>query len=482
MIRSRLLWLSALVLLLAGGAWWAWQQVRAQEVRRFAAAGVPPRPVLDAWPTELGGRIRAQEEAIFAGRDPLGALATLATLYHANGFYAEAQQAYGALQAIQPREPRWPHRSAHIHAMFGELEQAIPLWERVVQLDRRYRPAQVRLGDALLKAGRPADAAAVLQRLLQAEPDHPYAQLGLARVAIAEGNWAEARPQLERLARQTEGLLGADLLASAYERTGEPQRGAALRARQKSHGLYVGPSDPWVDELMEDCYDPYRLALESGTSSIRQEETRTQRLLDRALRLAPDDADLRFQAGSLAEKRGDQARARSELQTAVRLNPALTDAWAALVRVLAAAGDTTGSWRVLSEALSLNPESPVLLLERGRRFKEQGRTDAAIADLRRVTRLRRDEALAFVELASLYFAQDRTEEGITLLEQGLVAEPGHPPALAIITFASILSGDRARADRWLGEVLDQPRVTPPEVQRLQRAYQEKFGQPPPARR
>src|SRR5690606_21622596 len=163
---------------------------------------------------------------------------------------------------------------------------------------------------------------------------------------------------------------------------------------------------------------------------------------------------------------------------AVRLDPNLTDAWAALVRVLAATGDTQGSWRTLTEALAANPDSPVLLLERGRRLNAQGRTDAAIADLRRVTRLRRDEALAFVELASLYFAQDRTAEGIAVLEQGLEAEPGHPAALAIITFASIHRGDRPGADRWLREVLDQPRVTAPEVQRLQRAYQEKFGQPP----
>lgn len=480
--RSRLLWVSlAAALLVAALAGGVLHRFRSDALRRTAAAGVSARPVLDAWPAELGARIRAQEEAIFGGGDPVAALAMLSALYHANGFYAEAQQAYATLQQLQPKEPRWPHRAAHLHAVFGELDQAIPLWEQVRRLAKDYLPAQVRLADALLKAGRVDDAAAVNRAVLEREPTNGYAQLGLARVDLARQDWTAARAKLEPLARQTEGLLGADLLATAYERTGEPQRGAALRARQKSHGLYVGPADPWVDELMDECYDPYRLALESGTSSIRGEDARTSRLLERALRLAPEDANLRFQVGSLAEQKGDLTRARNELQRAVRLDPKLTDAWAALVRVQAAAGDIQGSWRGLSEGLAANPESPVLLLERARRFKAQGRTDAAIADLRRVTRLRRDEALAFVELASLYFAQERTEEGIAVLEQGLEAEPGHPAALAIITFASIVGGDRARADQWFREVLDQPRVTAPEVQRLQRAYQEKFGQAPPTR-
>jgi tetratricopeptide (TPR) repeat protein len=452
---------------------------RAEGARQIAARGIPPRPDLTAWPTELEARIRGSEDAVLGRGDPLHALASLASLCHANGFYAEAQHAYSTLRQLAPADARWHHRSGHIHAVFGELEQAIPLFEKAVELDTKYVPSQVQLGEVLLKSGRLVPAVNVFTGVLKREADNPYAQLGLARVDIARDEWPAARQKLERVARQTEGLLGADLLATAYEHTGEPERGVALRARQKSHGMYVGIADPWIDELMDDCYDPYRLALESGTAGIRKDKTRAQRLLDRALRLDPNDANLHFQAGALAEQHGDLTGARNRLEAAVRLDPKLTDAWARLVRVLNTAGDQQGSWRVLTEALAKNPESPILLLERGRRFKAQGRTDAAMADLRRVTRLRRDEALAFIELASLYFAQERNDEGIRILEQGLEAEPGNPAALAIITFASIHRGWRERAEFWLREVHYQPRVSPPEVQRLHRAFQEKFGVAPP---
>ncbi len=478
--RRRLLWwaLGLFVLGALAYAGLSWQRKNA--ARHIAMAGVPPQPALEGWPAEFRARLTAQEDAIFAGNKAAEALGTLAALYHANGFYAEAQQAYTTLRELQPREPRWAHFAADIHAVFGELDEAVPLWQTTVRLAPDYVPARVRLGEAELKRGRLDQASTSFSAALEREPDNPYAQLGLARVDIARDAWPAARAKLEKIARQTEGLLGADLLATAFEQTGEPQRGTALRARQKSHGLYVGIADPWVIALMDECFDPYRLALESGTANIRGDGTRARQLLERALRLDPKDANLHFQAGTLAEQRGDLPTARNELQAAVRSDPKLTDAWAAWVRVLAAAGDPAGSWRVLSEGLTLNPESPVLLLERGRRFKAQGRTEAAMADLRRVTQLRRDEALAFVELASLYFAQERTDEGIQILEQGLVAEPGHPAALAILTFACIHSGQRAAAERWLREVQDQPRVSAAEVQKLRQAYQEKFGQPPPS--
>lgn len=480
MTRTRLLWISLGLLLLAGSiATVMISRVRDAGIRRQVAAGVPARPDLSGWPEQLRIEIDAAEAAIFDGGDAREGLVKLSTLYHANGNYAEALHTYEHLRELEPREPRWWHRAAHIHAAFGEHDRAVPLWREALRLAPDYLPARVGFGEALLKSAQFDEAAEAFRAVQAKEPDNVYAALGLARIDINRGDWMAARQKLERIASQTQGLLGADLLATAYEQTGEPRRGAALRAQQKSHGMYVAIADPWIDELMSACFDSYRLALESGAAGLRTDLPRAQQLLNQAMRLSPEDAYLHFQAGTLAEQQNNLNEARQHLERAIRLDEKLTDAWTALARVYEATGNTQAAWRALSEGLTANPDSPALLIERGRRYKAQGRTDAAMADFRRVTRLRRDEALAFIQLATILLSQNQVDEGIRVLEAGLEAEPSHPIALSIITFVSIHQGLRSEADRWWQEVLYQPRVPNQERLKLQRAYQEKFGELPP---
>jgi tetratricopeptide (TPR) repeat protein len=474
LLRSRGFRLALAGLALAIIAGGAALQYHRHEQRLAAIPGVAARPDLRGWPEGLATAIAAAETAVFERGNAVEGLARLAALYHANGFYTEAQQAYRTLRQLQPREPKWPHRAAHLHAALGESAEAIDLWRRTLELAPGYVPAQIGLGETLLKSGQPDEASAVFSGVLARDPDNVYARLGLARIDVAGGNWSSAQSRLEAIAAQTDGLLGADLLATVYERSGAPQRGAALRSRQKSHGLYVAVEDPWIDELMDACFDTYRLALESGTAAIRKEPARAEHLISRALEINPSDANLHFHAGQQARQRGELGSARSHLESAVRLDPALTDAWAALVTLQQQEGGG-GAAQTLERALAANPDSPVLLLERGRFHKSQGRIGAAMADFRRSAQLRHDDATAAIELARLLLAQNRIDEGIQALEAGLAAEPDHPIALSILAFVGIQARRQELADRCLRQIADQPRVTAPERARLLAEYEKTFG-------
>lgn len=474
-VRSRRFRLSLAAAVLAVLAGWGAGRYRIHEQRAVAVAGVAGRPDLRGWPEAFVAEVGAAETAVFERGNPVDGLARLAALYHANGFYAEALQAYRVLRQVQPREPKWPHRAAHLHAALGESAPAIALWREVIQLAPGYVPARIGLGEALLKSGQPAEASAVFSEVLARDPHQVHARLGLARIDVADEKWSAAQAQLEAIASQTDGLLGADLLATVYERSGAPERALALRARQKSHGLYVAVDDPWIDELMDACYDTYRLALESGTAAVRKDSDRAERLIARALEINPGDANLHFHAGQQARQRGALPIARSHLETAVRLDPALTDAWAALVTLLQQEGQATTAAQTLARALALNPDSPVLLLERGRYHKTQGRVGEAMADFRRAASLRHDDATPAIELARLLLVQNRTDEGIQALQMGLAAEPAHPIALSILGFVAIQTRRRELADDCLRQIANQPRVTPAERERLLGEYQRTFG-------
>ncbi len=474
--RRRLFGVIGLVLLLAVGGIAAWQ-IRGARERAAIAASVPPTPDLTAKPAELQRRIAAATDAAVAG--DASALAELSRLYHANGYYREALECYVGLQAARPNEPLWLHRAAHVYAVFGDSESAGPLLEAVVATAPDYLPARIKLGEVLYKDNALDEAEAVLAAVLEKDAANVHAQIGLARIDIARGDWTAARPRLERVATRTKGEYGADLLTTVYQKLGEDDRARLLRSQQKAHGAYQAVSDPWINVLNDDCYDAYQLALESGAAAYRGDDDDAVRWINRALQLDPEDGQLHHQAARIWERLRNQVKALSAYEKAVELDPTISDAWMRLITLYKAIGETGKAFTALRQALEANPDSGVLLIERGRSFQERGRLEQALADFRRVTEVRHDDATGFVEAARVLFALERVQEGQVMLERSLEAEPENPFALIMLTFAAISAQDRPAADRWFRRLDAQPRVTPQDRARLAAGYQQVFGAAPP---
>ena len=264
MKANRILLGLSCLLVAGGGAWW-WQ--RAGNLQAIVAAALPPVPDLQAVPSGLSERIATAEARAHTRLTAPKGLAELSRLYHANGFLGEAMQCYAGLERLAPTEPRWPHLHATILAGYGEIEPAEQLWRRVVQLAPDYVAARLRLGDCLLKTNRSAEAATTYADVLKRSPGNSYALLGLARIDLEAKRWDQARERLETVVNQTNYNLGYDLIVSLYERIGERTRAAAIRGSAKASGAYRDPPDPWVDELIDLCFDAYRLSLEAGAAA-----------------------------------------------------------------------------------------------------------------------------------------------------------------------------------------------------------------------
>lgn len=313
--------------------------------------------------------------------------------------------------------------------MFGDNAEAVPNWERGLALDPDYLPARVKLGEVLLKANRQTEAEAGFQAVLARE-------------------------------------------------LGEEGRARMLRARQKHHGAYQAVRDPWINELNDDGFDAYQLSLESGAASFRGNDADALRWIERALELDPNNGNLHHQAAKLWEKQRNQVKAKAEYEKTVELDPTIADAWARLITLYKAIWETGTALRAMRTVLEVNPNSGVLLLERGRAYKERGRMQDALADFKRVVEVRHDDETGYVESAQVLFALDRREEGVAMLERSLNAEPENPFSLMMLTFTAITNGDWAAADRWFKRVVAQPRVTPQDRARLAAGYEQVFGEPP----
>lgn len=459
----------------AGLAGWLWRAHARSELLR---ASIPPRPSFTAFPNELTVRISESERSARRGAAPTIALAELAQLYHANGFLTEAAWCYRGLTALEPRQPRWPHRLACLHAGFGQLEPALSLWRRTLDLHPDYIPARLRTGDVLLKLNRPAEAADAYARVLHQEPGNPYALLGLARVDLASQRWAAARDRLAHAAERSGGRIGADLLATVHDHLGETARATALRARAKSSGAFHDPPDPWLDEILADCFDVYRLTVAAGFAQHAGDSARARQLIDRALALAPQDAPALYQRGTLALAQRDYERARADFEACVRAAPEFADGWLRLTEVQLALGQTAAAERTLDQGLARCPTSPSLHLERANRLTAAGRFRESVKEYEETLRLRPNDADALVKLAPVYFRLERLDDGVRALHRALAVEPEHPGALTTLALYAIGTGDEPAARAWLSRLRQQPRVSAEVTAALGQEFRTRFGRPP----
>lgn len=466
--------LLAIALLATAGWWW-----RATQVRAVVVAVLPARPALDGFGSELGVRLARVERRARSLGGAIAGLAELARLYHANGFMTQAGACERALMAIDPSNPLWPYLRAHTLGGYGDLEAALPLLQRTVELAPEYLPAQIRLGDVLFKQNETAGAAAVYRAALRRAPGETWATLGLARTELAAGRSAAAQQLLQHLvAAQPEFAPAWALLIGVDEQRGHEAAAATHRLQARNAGRPHEMPDPWIDDLMADCYDPYRLAVAAAAADPANHQARARQLLERAVAIAPNyDLPCRL-LGNLLSDLGALAPARRYLERATVNNPKNPDNWSHLVRVLKAMGDMPAAGRALETGLAHCPEAPVLHLERGRRLAAAGRLDAAAAAFTYAQRLRPGDATAGMELAQVHFKQGRLEAGVAELRQVVKIDPGHPIATVLLARYAISQGNAAVASEWIEQARRQPQVPPGDLKQVIEEFRQQFGRMP----
>lgn len=459
----------------AASGWWWHRDTTGND---FARSCLPAQPDLSRADRELRERVASATRRVEAGDDAIGALAELANLYQANGHDAEASRCLQALCELRPRDPRWPHRLALILAGYGRLDDARPWFERALAIEPKAVVTRIRFADTLVKANRPDEAARHYARALELEPEHPHALLGQARIAIAAGNWREARRPLEIAAGRTNDAVGGDLLATVYERLGDHSLATAVRAKQKASGAFSDIPDPWVEELFDDCYDTYRISVASGAAAHRGDTVRANRWIERALSLSPGSVPTLFQRGGYRLRARDLDGARRDFQRCTEIDPKFSDGWASLYAILQQQGHSAEAGRILLTGLAHCPNSPGLRLSYARRLAQGGQLPSAMQEYRTSIQLRPEEAEAYVELAGLLFRQERIPEGVDLLLEAQRVEPDHPAVLGVLVRATIMLGDEPAARRWFERVRHQPRIAAATRTELQAHFTERFGHAP----
>ena len=258
--------------------------------------------------------------------------------------------------------------------------------------------AWFRLAEADFKAGRLADAQAAYARAetapavaaftpegvtaRQTWPLSAYAGLGLARIAIEQGDRDGARARLTALSQRYPAFVPARGLLRQLD-----------RGQADAAGSYVPPADAVVDALVSSSGHSDLLLKYAGLAARAGDDAWREFLARRALRFNPDDLNVLMEMAAMLQATNRPAEALTFLTRHEALAP----------------GDHHG------------------LVQQGRVLADLDRLTEAEAVLRRATAVR--DAAAEYNLGTVLDRQDRWDEARLRYERALAINPFHTRAM-----------------------------------------------------
>jgi tetratricopeptide (TPR) repeat protein len=369
-------------------------------------------------------------------------------------------------------------------AQAGQLDQALPLFQRAVASDSAFAPAQYHLGVALLAVDRAPEALGPLQLAASASPDRFDYALQLGRALSALHRDAEALSALHHamglrsastpansvyalaLALQASGdALSARTLfeialkdpavadssalindALSHVQTGDASGALPLYAR----ALQLGPDTPVLREdygvaylqqsNLDQAIEQFRagIALQPENAHLHYDLGLALKLKDdltaavtefeRSAQLDPNLPDPAYTLGVIYMQQGRFADAAMQLKNATALQPENGDAWALLGSVLKDSGDPQGATDALQRAIALQPDQPGLHIQLATLKSQAGDKDAAsaerkvAADLSRIA-ISRQRASFALKSGRALLGENKVSEAIVQLNTAVEADP-----------------------------------------------------------
>jgi len=287
--------------------------------------------------------------------------------------------------------PAWPQsqdadticaHAVELHRS-GDVEHAIPQYQKCLALRPDVPELRSNLGAALAGAGRYTEAIEQYQRALRAAPGNPGLRLNLALAYYKSGEIDKAAGELESLHGEQSGNSNVTLLlGDCYLRRGEFKRIIELLA-----------------PLEEQHRDDQALAYLLGMALIRDGQVaKGQGIVDRILR-DRDSGEAHYLMATAAFMNHNFPAAVEEFQKAIQINPAMTSVESWYGQALLETGDADGAAAAFRKELASNPNDFESNEKLGAILTTRRQFDEALPYLQRAVSMRPGSAEARSELA-----------------------------------------------------------------------------------
>jgi tetratricopeptide (TPR) repeat protein len=394
----------------------------------------------------------------------------LSELYRAQGKLDPALQQIREAILLDPKQPQ-------IYVQLGTVQRAVPddrqaelSFKKALEIDPKFIAAVQSLAALYEDTGRTSDAELALRKGIELDPGQIDLRKALAQLYYSQQRKTEA----EQVIVQAKRELGSKannyrVLGEYYNNIGEADKALAefasiskehpadLQTREDYIKLLLSHNEPEKARKLNDAILK-NSPKETGALVIRgtmlNAESRYRdaaRILEDALRDAPENAYGHYQLGIAFSKTGNRERAKQEWFEAARLAPQMTEVQLALAEAARQDGDI-GLLRETSEKLVRdNPLDARGYLLRAEAESHDKQTAAAERDLKKAIEISPQNASAYVAMGNFVRQHGESTVAKKYYEEALDRDPRSIEALAGI--ATILGKQRKKAVQRVQEQL-----------------------------
>jgi tetratricopeptide (TPR) repeat protein len=242
------------------------------------------------------------------------------------------------------------------------------------------------LGDALLQKGEVDKAITLLQRALQINPDCAYAHNGLGNALLQKGEVDEAIAQYQKeLQIYPDGAYAHNNLGNVLLQKGEVDEAIA----QYQKALQINPDNAEVHNHL------VKILFQRG--NVDEAIAHCQR----ALQIDPDNAEAHNNLGNVLLQKGDVDGALAQYQKALQIKPDSVEAHSNLGNALLQKGELDEAIAQYQEALRLSPDNAAVRNNLDRALLQKGRVDKALASCQKALQNKPDSSEVLNNLAWL---------------------------------------------------------------------------------
>lgn len=408
-----------------------------------------PRLALERFPESARVQVSRVYDAAKKQSMDAQAVGTFARVLHAWEQWEAAHEAYARAQGLAPKAFEWHYLDAVVLQRMARHADAGVRLKEAIAISPEFKPARVKLADALFEAGQIDESRQLFDALARDPATEPMGQFGLGRIAAGEKRHEAAVEHLQRAVAQFPAWGSAHYaLALSYRALGRRDEAArALELHARYGPQWPALEDPVLAAVAEVRDDP-RAVLQRGVKlgergdlagAIAAHEAALARdpMLAQAhanlislygrdknwakaeahyravIRLGGDIGDAHYDYGVLLGLQEKWEQAVEAYRQAISVNPLHARAYNNLGEVLERQRKFDAALDAYRQAVASEPQFRLARFNSGRMLLALGRTDEAVSQLEKLVEPRDAEAPRYLfGLAAAYVRAGRKEDGI----------------------------------------------------------------------
>lgn len=379
--------------------------------------------------------------------------------FHHAGRFAEAEQCYQRVLALNPRHADTLHLFGVLAAQVGQPEIAVKLISQAIEIAPRQDSYYGNLALAYQNLGQFDEAQAAYSKALKLNPRQPEALNNLGILQRQTGRLKESEQTYRKLLRlvpnHVEGLNNCGLTLADLGKNGEAktcyQRAIALRPNYPE-ALYnlanllreQGHKDKAVEQYRKALahrpdYPQAQNNLGLTLLELRHYQEAAQHLA-RALELRPDSPATRSNLGLALKELGRLDEAEAMHRQALAEDPDSFEAWNNLGNVLKEKKQLDEAEKAYLRSIALNGNYPEALCNLGTIKHEKQQSEEALALYHQALKLNPNYASGYFNLAIIDHQAERLEDAVTGYRKAIALDPGFADARSNLSMALLSLG------------------------------------------